>query len=266
MGGRPQADGLPTFSPRLFAAFTWYLRRYVARDFRAVRVARRATAPESAPGPVVVYTNHPSWWDPLVMMLLHARWFDGRPAYGPMDAAMLLRYRFFARLGAFGVEQGTARGAAAFLRAGRAVLARRSSVLWITAEGRFRDVRDRPVRLAPGLAHLLAGGPACTVVPVAFEYTFWTERKPEALVAAGEPIRPTDPRPDGADAWQRLLEDRLERTQDGLAADAASRDARRFEIVSRGGAAGVGGVYDLWRRVRAAIRGERFEAAHLDRS
>jgi hypothetical protein len=40
-----------------------------------------------------------------------------------------------------------------------------------------------------------------------------------------------------------------------------SRDPQRFEVL-HGGQAGVGGLYDLWRRLRARLRGERFQAAH----
>jgi hypothetical protein len=53
----------------------------------------------------------------------------------------------------------------------------------------------------------------------------------------------------------------LEETQDALACDAMSHDPARFETVLTG-SAGVGGVYDAWRRVRAAARGERFVAEH----
>jgi len=56
-----------------------------------------------------------------VAVLLSANWPD-RTHYAPMDAAMLARYGIFRRLGMFGVEAGTLRGAAAFLRAGQAIL------------------------------------------------------------------------------------------------------------------------------------------------
>jgi hypothetical protein len=50
---------------------------------------------------------------------------------------------------------------------------------------------------------------------------------------------------------------------DALAADSASRDPRRFLSLQRG-RAGVGGVYDTWRRARALWRGERVLLAHED--
>lgn len=263
MTPRERSD-VPPFSPRLYRAFARWLRSYFARNFNAVRVARDGAPRVPEDGPVVVYANHPSWWDPILFVLLQREFLDGRPGYGPIDAAMLERYGFFGRLGMFGVEPGTRRGAATFLRTGRAILERPESVLWITAEGEFRDPRRRPVRLAPGLAHLLAGPARATVLPLAIEYPFWTERKPEVTVRFGDPIVADGSTGRDADAWRETLEAALTDTLDRLALDVAERDPSRFDSLVRGGS-GVGGVYDLWRRVRARVRGERFDAAHMDR-
>jgi hypothetical protein len=64
-----------------------------------------------------------------------------------------------------------------------------------------------------------------------------------------------------AEEWTRRAESVLTATQDALAVDALSRDPRRFETLV-GGQVGVGGVYDLWRRFKALMRGERFRAGH----
>ena len=47
-------------------------------------------------------------------------------------------------LGVFGVEPKTMRGAREFLRTSRSILARPRTALWITAQGRFADARERP--------------------------------------------------------------------------------------------------------------------------
>ena len=258
-------DPLPRFSPWRFRWFTTYLRRYFARHFNAVRVARDGRAPATSARPLVVVSNHPSWWDPILFLLLHRAAFDGRPAYGPIDAEMLRKYRLFERLGAFGVEQGTRRGAARFLRVGRAILDAPGSVLWITAEGRFRDPRTRPVRFAAGLGHLLRSANGVTVVPLAVEYPFWTERQPEVAVRFGDPIEVDRGDVRTAAGWTGLVERRLEATLDRLAEDTAAREPERFDVLVRG-RAGVGLVYDLWRRLRARVTGTPYEAARLDRS
>jgi len=249
----------PRHSPRLFALFSRYLRRYFRRHFDAVRLMRPGF-PELGDGPVVFYANHPSWWDPILFMLLAQSGYPQRRHFGPMDAAALGRYRLFERLGVFGVEQGTTAGARQFLRGARAALAEPGGTLWVTPEGQFRDARDRARDLQPGLAALLDPGSGYRAVPLALEYVFWNERLPEVLVRFGEPVSAAKLPVDRA-ARSRLLAERLEATQRSLAEPSRRRDDAAFVTVL-GGSAGVGGVYDLWRRLRAGLRGESFEAAH----
>lgn len=252
---------LPRRSPWLVRLFTRYARRYLARNFHAVRLAggRPAGLPE---GPLVVVLNHPSWWDPLLGVIL-AELFPGRTHYAPIEAAALGRYRFFRKLGFFGVEPGTTRGAIEFLRNATTLLREPDAVLWVTAQGRFADPRERPLGLRAGIGHLahrLEGG---TVLPLALEYPFWEERYPEALARFGQPIPIGHGRDRSVSEWMTTIESGLTAALDALAQDALSRDPDRFETLI-GGSAGVGGVYDLWRRLRALLGGKRFRAAHGD--
>lgn len=253
---------LPVLSPRLVSAFSRYGERYLARNFHAVRLARaKRPDPASLRGrPLIVYLNHPSWWDPLVCLLLARRIFPGLRHFGPMDAAGLEKYRFFGKLGFFGIEPGTARGARRFLEVSQALLAQPGTALWITAGGRFADPRERPVRLRPGLGSLLRRLDEATVLPLALEYPFWEERSPEALARFGAALHIRKGDQNGGD-WTPVLESRLAAAQDVLAYEALERDVSRFEVLV-GGRAGVGGVYDLWRRLGARLRGERFRREH----
>ena len=246
-----------------------YLRWYFSRNFHAVRVARGGL-PVAVPGrPVIVCSNHPSWWDPALFALLTRTLFPGRAGYGPMDADALGKYRVLRRIGVFGIEPGR-RGAARFLRVGLDLLADPATLLWITAEGAFTDPRARPVRLRPGVAHLARRADA-TVLPLAIELPFWNERKPEALVrfgppADGSPLTPALSPARGGEGdktadWTAALEQALASCMDALAADAVSRDPARFVTLLRG-EAGVGGVYDLWRRAAAWGAGRRFDPSH----
>jgi 1-acyl-sn-glycerol-3-phosphate acyltransferase len=245
-------------SPALCSFFGSVMRRQMQRHFHAVRVAK-AGPPRLPQGrAAIVYSNHPSWWDPAFFIVLTTTLLRGRKGYGPMEAAQVERYRFMRRIGVFGIEPGT-RGAAAFLRTSAAILADPDAVLWVTAEGAFADPRQRPVRLRPGTAHLLARREGVAAVPLALEYPFWTERLPEALCRFGEPLQGGDG--GSVASWQARLEEGLTLTMDALAADTTRRDPARFELVLRG-RGGVGGIYDLYRRARAATRGERFVPEH----
>ena len=246
-------------SRRLTWAFNWYLRWYFFRRFHAVRVARRGL-PRGLDGrPVIVFGNHPSWWDPALYILLCARLFPGRAGYGPMDAEALGRYGVLRRMGVFGVHQDSLRGAAQFLTTSLRILSDPAATLWITGEGHFTDPRLRPICLRPGLAHLARRVPGAVLLPLAVEYSFWNESKPEALAMFGTPVAP--PSDTTVAGWTAHLEGALTQTMNDLSALSMARDAGPFLPVVRGGA-GVGGIYDLYRRGRALVAGRPFDPRH----
>ena len=241
--------------------FARYARHYIARHFHSLRVRLGSDLRVPVDRPLVLYLNHASWWDPLTMLMLTQRFWPERQFAAPMDAAALNRYRFLAKVGLFGVEHGTLRGARQFLQASLATLARPGGALCVTPQGRFVDVRERPIRFEPGLGQIARRLPAATFVPVAIEYSFWEERSPEILVSCGAPIEVEEHARMKSSDWTVLLEKRLEHTLTELAETAQRRDPSAFETLV-GGRSGVGGVYDLWRRMRAHWLGERFTPKH----
>lgn len=257
---RSPAATVPGRSPWMFRAFRKYGLRYVAKHFHAVRLSRSGyRPPEGLTGPVVIVVNHPSWWDPMTGLVLSKLWPEHARHYAPIEAAGLAKYPFLEKLGFFGIESETTRGGILFLRRSLAALADPDGVLWVTAQGRFADVRERPTRIKPGVGHLVQRLTQGSVVPLALEYPFWNESKPEALARFGPPMALDEAMQ--ADAWTERIERALQETQDVLAEDGLSRDPSRFETLLSG-AAGVGGVYDLWRRAKSAILGKKFVAQH----
>jgi hypothetical protein len=178
-----------------------------------------------------------------------------------MAAEALARYRFLARLGFFGLAAGTWQGAATLLRVGEALARQPQTALWITPEGQFTDPRQRPVQLQHGLGHLARRLTTAAFVPLALEYPFWEERFPEALVCFGEAMLVGQLPPRRARDWTALLASQLEATQDRLAEAARRQDPEAFETLLRG-RVGIGGVYDLWRRLQGWRRGAPFQPAH----
>jgi hypothetical protein len=198
-----------------------------------------------------------------VCFLLARRFWPGRAHFAPIDAAALAKYRFFRKLGFFGVEPASAAGARQLIRNAGSILRHPSAVLWITAAGRFTDPRVRPVELMPGLAHLARRFPQVTLLPLAVEYPFWQEKSPEALARFGPPIPAGTFAGATAQACLGALESHLEATQDALAAASVAADASAFVTVL-GGQAGVSPVYDAYRRLRCFLRGERFNPEHRE--
>jgi 1-acyl-sn-glycerol-3-phosphate acyltransferase len=250
---------LPPTTPWLLNLFSWYAGRYLGQRFHALRIARTGLPPAPTAEPIVVVANHASWWDPLVCLILHRHYFRQSRAYAPIHAQALKLYPFLGRLGFFGIEPGSVRGAAVFLRTARTILAQPGHMLWLTPQGQFTDVRLRPVTIAAGTGHLPRHLGRGIIVPLAIEYTFWDDSTPEALVRFGPPLAMSAPH--SADEWTQRIAQALEATQDALATDAQSRAAARF-VPLIGGRAGVGGIYDFWRRWSAWLRGQKFVAEH----
>jgi 1-acyl-sn-glycerol-3-phosphate acyltransferase len=259
---RAAADA-PKISRPLLGWFTWYSRRYLRRHFHSLRVARESWPQKNLHLPVVIYSNHAAWWDALVGLVIKSEFFSERAAFAPIDADQLERYKFFRKLGFFGVEQKTPRGAVQFLRTAENILREPNSLLVVTPQGRFADVRERPVRFEAGLGHLATRVERAIFLPMATEFIFWEERLPEILVRFGEPVEVGAEPVAAFDAkyWTALFEQKMAATQDALAAQARRRDPDEFETVLRGGA-GQGGVYDWWRAAMAKIRGENFRKEH----
>lgn len=241
-----------------FRVFALYLRWYVGRRFHAIRLSRTGK-PQDPAGPLIVYSNHPSWWDPTVYILASDMLFRHRASYGPMDQKALGRYGLLERMGVFGVAQNDRRGGAQFLRTCAAILGRPNAMLWITAEGEFTDSRTRPISLRAGLAHLARRIPGATILPLALDYTFWNESRPEILLRFGSPLYSS--RDGSIPEWTRRLEQALTDTMDHLAAESITRNPALFTPLLHG-FAGVGGIYDIWRRLRAVAAGRRFDASH----
>jgi len=258
------AEGLPPFSKPIFRWFMWYVRKYLAKNFHAVRLLAGedgGSAPGIAGEPVIFYANHPGWWDPLVFLLIGQECYPDRLVYGPIDAAALGKYRLLERIGFIGIDPHSRAGAARFLRTVRAAGTRNDVIYWITAQGEFTDPRARPLTLRPGVGHAAAAAERGLIVPVAVEYPFWNERCPEALVAFGTPRRLGGSPAMSSEEWTTTLAKDLEEAQDRLSAAAMARDPSRFRPLLRG-RVGVGGIYDVGRRVRSLMRGERFDPSH----
>lgn len=261
MNDKPQ---LPTRWPWLVRGFQRYTVRYTRKHFHAVRLSKTSAPLPTDDTPILVVLNHPSWWDPMLCTVLSLR-FPRYEHYPAIDDEALKQYRVFSKLGFVGVDTKSLRGAAAFLRTAAHILSCPNRMVWVTAQGRFSDVRERPLNLRSGVGHLAARLDRAWILPVALEYTFWTERTPEALVRIGTPLDAQETPGRSAREWTQCIEVALTETLDTLNAEAMSRDPEKFEPVVEG-KAGVGGMYDVVRRLGSWVRGRRFDPTHDARS
>ncbi len=264
---RPSRPEIDAADPEVLRSTTWLrffrfvLQRQLRRSFHSVRLAKPGVPRVPDDLPLIVYFNHPSWWDGVLVPIVADRLFPSRRVFGPIDDAALQRYGFMRRLGFFGVKRDSYGGASTFLRVGRRLLSRADTLFCLTPEGHFTDPRRRPLVLQPGLAHLVACVPRVTVLPMAIEYPFWSERLPEALIGFGDARVMGSDVPASSSDRHDLLVTSLSHAMDRLRGAALDRDATRFVELFEG-TVGVGGVYDAGRRLKAWSKGRRFDAAH----
>ena len=258
----------PVISRPLFAFFSHYFIHYLRRHFNAVRIDRQTPAPVLS-GPTLLYMNHPSWWDPLVAAAIATRFYADFRHFAPIDAQALERYRFMVKIGFFGIQRNTRRGTVEFLQTSHAILREQNAVLWLTPQGDFTDPRNTDTPLRPGIGHLAANIHPLTLIPVAIEYAFWQERLPEAFIRFGTPLLTTARQdrlnpsigPTTAAQWISHLAEALRGQQAALAQNVITRDPARFTTILSG-RSGVGGIYDLARRMNAWRKGRVFFPGH----
>ena len=248
---------VPHISRPILGFFRRIVSGYFRRHFRAVRVSGAELLATCGGGPLIVYANHSSWWDPMVLVLLASELLPQRRHFAPMDATALERYGILKRIGVFGVETQSPRGAAQFLRRGLEIL-NAGNVIWVTPQGRFADVRDRPLAFKRGLAELASRVPkGCTLLPLAIEYTFWDERLPETFLQFGQPIFVNEAAPTSI----VQLETALLHCMDSLRQKVVARDPAGFEIL-QSGRVGTGGWYQMGQHLFARMRGKQYQAEH----
>lgn len=252
---------MPRVSATLLKVFALYSRQHVRRNFHSIRILKNKLPQPNVSGSVVIYLNHASWWDPLICLFLARKFFADRMSFAPIDAESIRRYGFFKHLGFYGVEKESVFGVMNFLRTTCSLLASQRSAVWLTPQGRFEDVRKRPLRLQRGIGSLARRMTNVAFVPLAIEYLFWTEPRPEILLSFGQPVLPAGPALLNSAEMTEFFGSVLEKEQDELAVKSCRRDPSDWIVLDRG-AAGISRAYDAWRWLRSRISGQIFILGH----
>ena len=141
----------------------------------------------------IIYAPHNNWWDGIVGYNLCRRIFN-------TDIRMMIeemnRFPILARAGAFPVNKKSPQASMRALQYSVDELCDNKKSLWIFPQGIIRPPMYRPIEFQTGLAYIAknvakkAGG--VNLIPVAVNYPFLREDKPEVLCEVGEPIILTD--------------------------------------------------------------------------
>lgn len=262
---RSNASTIPVSQKWLVDGFCWYARGMVRKQFSSFGWATEAELSGIDPNAsLVVCTNHASWWDPIVAMLLRHALMPERTFYAPIDAEQLENYAVLKKMGFYGVQLQSFAGAQQFLSTSKAILSRPNTSIWITPEGRFCDVRDLSQPLMPGLAHLASKVENTVFLPLAMEYPFWDDARPHIFIRFGTPVSVDIGSLKSKAEWNEIILQQFRWNQKQLADLVIRRDAREFGylIASRPQRLNW---YDFARSWASWVRGRRFDPRHSAR-
>lgn len=181
---------IPTNRRRWFELFfAWHVRGRFAKRFSAVRVTGiEHLRAEREKRPILLVSNHTSWWDPLVLFDLSFRTLK-LEGYALMDAKNLRALPMLGWIGAFGVEIGDKQDGERAVAYAGSLLDRPGRFVAVYPQGRERPVFERPLGFKPGAARMaLAAKVEPAIVPLGVRYEFGRHEKPEVLVSIGAAI------------------------------------------------------------------------------
>lgn len=225
-------------TPQKSAFITWligvYFRRKIRRAFAAVHLKGAEHAvPVRRDVPLVLYANHPAWWDAVLPAILSNQVFH-HDAYAMMEEKQMQQYGFFRRIGCFSVVRDNPRKAVESLRFAADLLRHHSRALWIFPQGTLTSVEKRPLNLYNGTARLLRELGDVTAVPVAFRYEFVDKEWPEVFIAFGKPWHIRSDERVEINMTTDLLQQLLEYEMDVQREDVMEREFEAYQTILAG--------------------------------
>jgi hypothetical protein len=187
---------------------------YILRQFRKIfhGLYFLGPVPEFDPAlPLLITPNHSTWWDGFFFYILNKRVWK-RKGYLMMLEEQLSKYRFFSRIGAFGIEPGLARKSYEALKYSADVLRDRANALCIFPQGVLRYAGVRPLEFQRGVGYILKlYGGEVNLLPLGIRCEFLIDQRPEAFFMADRVYRVDQRSFQGIQWLEDLEEDLLER-------------------------------------------------------
>ena len=143
--------------------------------------------------PSIIYAPHNNWWDGIVGYNLMRRAFKVRCR---MMIEEMNRFPLFSLIGAFPVNKASAQEAMKALKYSVDLLSDLKNILCIFPQGIIRPPHYRPIEFQTGLAYIAQNAAKkygkVNLIPVAIDFCFFRDNRPEVVVDFGECIEVTN--------------------------------------------------------------------------
>jgi len=183
--------------------------------------------------PTVLFAPHSNWWDGIVFYNITHRIFHKEIR---MMIEELNRFPLFSKGGAYSVNKKSAQSAMKALKYSVDLLSDLRNILCIFPQGIIRPPHYRPIEFQTGLAYIAQNAVKkygkINLIPVAFDYVFFRDNRPEVVVDFGKRIEFNKENiPQDRKELNHMLEKALEKTCDEQFEEISHGDVTKYDIL-----------------------------------
>ena len=163
-------------------------------------------APET---PVILFAPHSNWWDGIVGYNICNRIFKKEIR---LMIEELNRFPIIRRAGAFSVNKKSPQASMPALKYAVEAMQDLNTILYIFPQGIIKPPNHRPLELQTGMTYIAEKAAKkygkVALMPVAVNYFFLRDNRPEVMVEFGDLIELTDDKPDRKE-YTHFIEQKL---------------------------------------------------------
>ena len=181
--------------------------------------------------PSILYAPHCNWWDGIVLYNVTHRIFRKEIR---LMVEELNRFPLLKRGGAYSVNKKSVQSAMESLKYSVDVMGDHKNLLCIFPQGIIRPPHYRPIEFQTGLAYIAQNAVKkygkVNLIPVAIDYCFLRDNRPEVMVKFGERVTLDNPKIDRKDLTKQC-EQALEQTCDNQFHEISQGDISDYKIL-----------------------------------
>lgn len=174
-------------NPTRWAKFIFhiYVMRLMKRHFHAFHLFGDLPHPDPDL-PLLLIPNHSTWWDGFFVYLLNKE-FLKRETYLMMLDRQLAKYKFFSRIGAFGITPGDRKNVLESLNYTVELLQKRNVMITMFPQGILLPWGKRPLNFKKGIEAIIRSyGKPINILPLAMRAEYGGEQRAEVFFQFGQ--------------------------------------------------------------------------------
>ena len=181
--------------------------------------------------PVIMYAPHSNWWDGLVGYTICNRIYHKEIR---LMVEELNRFPILCHAGAFSVNKKSAQASMTSINYAIDELEDLNNIVYLFAQGIIKPPNYRPIELQTGLTYIAEKAAKrygkVALMPIAVNYFFLRDNRPEVFVEIGEPIKLDNDKPDRKE-YTKFLGATLEKLCDKQFYDISHANFQGYETL-----------------------------------